>query len=389
MSAGKVEAAAKENHNERGAIWVQNDINFPYVLEDPNVELEIVEKLIAKKGGARCLVPASGGDTVFALANSAHVKEAIGFDLNQGQVHCCRLKEAAYRRFAHCVEDFLRFFHNVNNGESADKTLQAWRLVELTALLSTLPQDTQDYWHERQAHVLDQGIYAYGFRQRDCVRLVTALRAVKLHPYENSERLTAENREQWNKVWQETVLTKMPGNIGSRVGGIVWEACVSPDKAKTMHWFFRSWLGFPHTASSQLPVYLQGITAYEASKENQKKVKFVYQELSSLLRQVKEVGDEKYDLIHISTILDGVTPDIRAAILTSAADALAPGGYVLFRSGPFPNPMNSIDPQTKRCAVRGLIGEYFSINHAVSDEMTKKETLGIYYDVVLAQAKKT
>jgi len=239
------------------------------------------------------------------------------------------------------------------------------------------------------------GLHSFGFRQRDAVSLVPALREVHLHPYEDDNALSENNKKLWDQVWGSKLLTKMPKQPGVRIGRLVRESLIKGD---IDNWFVRSFFGRPSLAN--LPIFLLTQGHYPKNKKDDK-VSFKYAELTETLEACRKNnnnnsndnddngdGNKYYDFIHVSTILDGIKDGHRHKLLTAITDALSVGGIALFRTGPFEVDLN-LNITQNYSPIRELVGKYLTVDHELSDRMKQNERCLIYYDVVFARKIKS
>jgi len=319
--------------------------------------------------GSNVLMVASGGDTAFALSSMKQVAKLEAVDLNIGQIHCCRLKQAALIHLS--TGQFIEFFMNDNNQDTVDSKTEANREKVFKELSASLPKDTVQYWIDKDKYtqLIKGGLHSFGFRQHDCVGLVIKLRDAGLHPFENGLKVLSEDKkEAWDNVWKNNLLSKMPKQPGVRIGELVRQALLKGD---VDNWFVRSFFGRP--SPNLLPVFLQN-HSFILQNKTYEKINFEYKELNSALEESASKGI-RYDLIHISTVLDGLTPDFRHKLLTSIQNALSATGIALFRSGPFEVGLN----------LRELVSKYLTIDETISNDFKNTEKCLIYFDVVCAR----
>lgn len=382
---------------DRGSLWKDDAVVFPYVLEDARVELSLLHEWSTQQQqtntttkGARVLIPCSSGDTAIALAASPHTSHIDAVDINIGQVHCAHLKRAAFIHFTD-IKQFISFFANPFNIPVADDDTQAFRKQQLTLLLATLSAATQSYWNEstRYTAFITNGLYSFGFRQKAASNLTNKLDEIGLNPFSSSKpvSLSAENKAIWRQTWSDIVLAHIPSKPGGRYADLLFDTITNNTHGGKDNWFIRSWFGIHTTENPQsLPLYLSlhnSPLLQDKAIDLKTKINFDLFEISSQLTFSSNQG-LFYDLIHVSTILDGVDPAFRHTLLTCIVSALSENGIALFRTGPFP-----VDLNTNERGLREIVGKYLEVDEKSSDEARERESCLIYFDVVVARKKKS
>ncbi len=145
---------AKNATPPEGALFSQSDVNFPFMVEDPAIEIAALRIWDSERRsrnrstsssslssserlpGARTLMIASGGETAFALAALGDLfQSGLAVDMNPGQVHACHLKVALFK-VAKDANEALRFLQNDDAAASVCRNAGTHCISHHTLLLS-------------------------------------------------------------------------------------------------------------------------------------------------------------------------------------------------------------------------------------------------------------
>jgi S-adenosylmethionine-diacylglycerol 3-amino-3-carboxypropyl transferase len=304
-------------------------VAFAQVREDPLLDLWVVEQFGASPG--RVILVASGGCTAALLAASGRVSHLHLVDLNPSQIALARLKLALVKR---PTAERLALV-----GHAPLRAADRWAaLTDILGSLGLAPDILGPAELVAEAGPDYAGRYERAFaRLRDeLLPVADDLEAVLRHPdsTERARRLRADKPlgrafdEAYDRVLSLPNLVKLFGE-GATQNRV--ESFASHFARRTRH----AVASLPTADNPYLWQMLFGrfpsgvaypwLTAPAAS--HLPEVTFACRSMTEALA----ASPGAFDFVHLSNILDWLSPEEAAATLDLAAAALRPGGWVLVR----------------------------------------------------------
>jgi S-adenosylmethionine-diacylglycerol 3-amino-3-carboxypropyl transferase len=346
-----------------------SELGYAHTLEDPALELALVEQLAAERGRPlRVLVVASGGCTPLALLASKAVAHIDAVDLNVAQLHLVELKRCALSRLN---TDEQRALFGAGEEEPDERLSLYHRLRE------ALPVDARAWWDAREDQVR-YGLGRVGRFERLCQELAAAFVEAGLDPL----------RRPWEALghpaWRETFAKVFDR---SRLASSFGTAAVAYSSQRSMSEHYSSRLAEALRRSStrwnylmaQLfgvrelaePPYLNDEAQRLIRAEGPERLALHRGPLLGGLRQLSSAAP--FDLIQTSHVTDWLPGPERSALLRGARDALAPGGAVLCRR------LNADDP------LGPLVARHLEVDAAMSASFLEQERSFLYREVVVGR----
>ncbi|MGL5062297.1 MAG: DUF3419 family protein, partial [Microcoleus sp.] len=168
------------------------EIDFSQVREDPAIELQVINRLVAhQKHPLRILLIASGGCTALSLLVNPNVAQIEAVDLNPAQLHLVELRRQALLHLS--LDEQLRL---IGVNLAADETE---RLALYDKLRSHLPDATQVFWDKRLEQIAF-GVNRIGKFEQLFRELAAEFSKIGLEPLTSPATVIEDSR--WREIFE-------------------------------------------------------------------------------------------------------------------------------------------------------------------------------------------
>ncbi|MEM9215443.1 MAG: DUF3419 family protein [Cyanobacteria bacterium P01_F01_bin.150] len=352
-----------------------SDIAFSQVREDPNIELQVIDRLTsAQPHPLRILMVASGGCTALSVLSRPGVGHIDAVDVNIAQLHLVELRRQALELG---LEDQLCLLGGLDSLDV--QAAEELRLKLYGQLRSRLPDATRQYWDQRPEQI-GFGVNQVGRFEQLFRDLAAQFAAVDLHPLDDPQ--TAVQHPQWrslfNTVFERSRLVQtfgeaavnysMDRSFGDHFADVFAQALTRFTPSKnyflTQVWGDRYALG-----PEGVPLYLQPtvqatIRALDVNRLELHHGPFTHQ-LAALAKRYS------FDLIQCSNISDWMPIPELHSMMAQMVTCLAPGGAMIGRRLNGDHHLASI------------MAEHLTVDSTFSQQLLESDRSFFYREVVV------
>ncbi|MCD8485719.1 MAG: BtaA family protein [Desertifilum sp.] len=344
-----------------------SELAFSQTREDPEIELQVIERLAAKTHRPlRVLLIASGGCTALSLLVHPAIGAIEAVDVNPAQLHLVELRRQALLHLSLAAQ--LQLI-------GADFSVsEAERLQLYQQLRSHLPTSSQTFWDNRQPEIAF-GVNRVGRFEQLFRELAKAFHRLGLDPLAAPE--SAINHPQWSKtferVFERQKLAKtfgeaavnysMDRSFGEHFADVFAQA-LQRFHPQQNYFLSQVW----RDTYSERPLYLQA-DAQAIIRQNCARLHLHLGVFSEKLLQLAE--SEKFDLIQFSNISDWMPLADLHVMLALGVQCLHPGGALLGRR------LNGDH------FLAEVMAEHLSVDEVLCDRLLKLDRSFFYREVVV------
>ncbi len=357
-----------------------SDIAFSQVREDPNIELQVIDQLIASSSHPlRVLMVASGGCTALSLLSRPGIAHIDAVDPNIAQLHLVELRRQALMGLT--LEEQLHLLGGLdcrNLEESGNLNLELYGRVR-----SHLPDTTRHYWDQHPEQIAF-GVNQVGRFEQLFRELSTQFAAIGLNPLDDP--LTAIQHPQWsaifNTVFERHKLIKtfgeaavnysMDRSFGDHFADVFANALTRfiPNEN---YFLTQVWSDRYTTGTKGVPPYLQSSAQEIIRALDVNRLKLHHGTFTDTLVHLANVDQpaNQFDLIQFSNISDWMPIQELHSMMRLMVNCLAPGGAIIGRR------LNG-DHQ-----LASIMAEHLTVDKSLSQRLLEGDRSFFYREVVV------
>ncbi|MBX2864814.1 MAG: BtaA family protein [Leptolyngbyaceae cyanobacterium MAG.088] len=311
-----------------------SDIAFSQVREDPNIELQVIDRLAAAQSHPlRVLMVASGGCTALSLLSRPAIAHIDAVDANIAQLHLVELRRQALIRLT--LEEQLHLL-GVSEFEVFEESGEL-SLELYDRLRSHLPEATRHYWNQRPDQITF-GVNQVGRFEQLFRDLSANFSSIGLNPLDAP--LTAIQHPQWSAIFntiferhkliqtfgEAAVNYSMDRSFGNHFADVFANALTRfiPNEN---YFLTQVWADRYTTGAQGVPLYLQPSAQAIIRSLDTNRLKLHHGTFADRLNpQAKQ-----FDLIQFSNISDWMPVETLHSMMELMVNYLAPGGAIIGR----------------------------------------------------------
>lgn len=364
---------------------ISSDIAFSQVREDPNIELQVIDRLTASQAHPlRVLMVASGGCTALSLLSRPAIARIDAVDANMAQLHLVELRRQAVMHLS--LDDQLNLMGSgLNLQDSQGFARRNLGLYE--QVRSHLPEATQTYWDQHSDQIAF-GVNQVGRFEQLFQDLAARFAAIGLKPLDDP--LTAIHHPQWHSLFEAVFDRKkliqtfgeaavnysMDRSFGDHFADVFAKA-LTRFVPKENYFLSQVWDGRYTTDTNGVPPYLQSATQAKIRSLDVNRLKLHHGPFADKLwdwtnaeSQENPQGNQ-FDLIQFSNISDWMPVQDLHAMMTQMVKILAPGGAIIGRR------LNGDHH------LATIMAEHVAVDHTFSQQLLEGDRSFFYREVVV------
>lgn len=365
-----------------------SDLLFSQVREDPLLDLQVVDRVAARRGApARVLLVASGGCTAVSMLAADSVAEVHAIDANPAQLHLTALRQQAALRLPPADvrvllgESMMVAAGAPDRGPVAGEGDDgARRLALYRELAGALPAAARAHWDAR-ADEVRFGVNRVGrfeelFRElaralagRGLDPLADALGAVSSPGWRASFQQVFERRKLAEVFGEEAVVYSMDRSFADHFEHQFARAL---GRYRVTDNYFLSQVLCDCYRADQGPPYLADTFRAAASRLGGDRLHLHAGRFADRLAEL--AAPAKFDVIQLSNISDWMPPSELDALLARVRACLTPGGAVIGRR------LNGDH------VLMDLVARHFEVDRALCAALLEQDRSFFYREVVAGWA---
>lgn len=354
-----------------------SDIAFSQVREDPNIELQVIDRLAASQPDPlRVLVVASGGCTALSLLSRPAIAQIDAVDANLAQLHLVELRRQALLHLS--LEDQWHLL-GIDQFPIEERAEHGDRLTQYAQLRSRLPEATRLYWDQHSEQIAF-GVNQVGRFEQLFRELSAQFAAIGLNPLDDP--LTAIHHPQWRTIFdavfqrdtlahtfgEASVNYSMDRSFGEHFSHVFAQA-LTQFIPKENYFLMQVWRDRYTTGTNGVPIYLQPSAQRAIRSLGVDRLKLHHGLFAEKLLELIKLG--KFDLIQFSNISDWMPVQDLHSIVAIAVQCLTLGGALIGRRLNGDHHLASI------------MAEHLTVDHSLSKQLQEGDRSFFYQEVVV------